>query len=293
MARLLLITLACCALAPACNTLKPGTGTQLPPFPGQLVAIFNEQHCKEASGIVFSRSRGTLFVVGDEGDICELHTDGILVNKAHIPRTDLEGITSNPLTGNLYALDELSTSILEINPDNLEVLQHISIDLSPEKYNHENKNRGFEAITFLPNPGQAANSRLFIANQGRSDRASAAVHELTVPLADGDNVAKTLHILEQKIADLSGLHYDDSSGLLLVISDAHNTLLLMTVEGDIRTSYTLPGENQEGITLDDESRLYIAEDSGNIIKYTFPAMPGYRTSKNPMRTKRRATGTTN
>ncbi|MDH3888978.1 MAG: SdiA-regulated domain-containing protein, partial [Gammaproteobacteria bacterium] len=265
MARLLLITLACCALAPACNTLKPGTGTQLPPFPGQLVAIFNEQHCKEASGIVFSRSRGTLFVVGDEGDICELHTDGILVNKAHIPRTDLEGITSNPLTGNLYALDELSTSILEINPDNLEVLQHISIALSPAKYNHENKNRGFEAITFLPNPGQAANSRLFIANQGRSDRASAAVHELTVPLADGDNVAKTLHILEQKIADLSGLHYDDSSGLLLVISDAHNTLLLMTVEGDIRTSYTLPGENQEGITLDDESRLYIAEDSGNII----------------------------
>ncbi len=279
MTRLLLITLACCALTSGCNSLKPGTGPQLPPFPGRLVATFNEQHCKEPSGIVFSKSRGTLFVVGDEGDICELRTDGTLVNKARIRKTDLEGITSNPVTGNLYALDELSISILEINPDSLEVLQHISIDLLPAQYNHENKNRGFEAITFLPNPGQAANSRLFIANQGRSDRASAAVHELTIPLADGDNVAKTLQIFEQKIADLSGLHYDDSSGLLLVISDAHNTLLLMTTEGDTHTSYTLPGENQEGITLDDEGYLYIAEDSGNIIKYTFPVMPGYQTSK--------------
>lgn len=279
MTRLLLITLACCALTSGCNSLKPGTGPQLPPFPGRLVATFNEPHCKEPSGIVFSKSRGTLFVVGDEGDICELRTDGTLVNKARIRKTDLEGITSNPVTGNLYALDELSISILEINPDSLEVLQHISIDLLPAQYNHENKNRGFEAITFLPNPGQAANSRLFIANQGRSDRASAAVHELTIPLADGDNVAKTLQIFEQKIADLSGLHYDDSSGLLLVISDAHNTLLLMTTEGDTHTSYTLPGENQEGITLDDEGYLYIAEDSGNIIKYTFPVMPGYQTSK--------------
>ena len=273
MTRLLLITLACCALTSGCNSLNPGTGPQLPPFPGQLLATFNEQHCKEPSGIVFSKSRGTLFVVGDEGDICELRTDGTLVNRAHIRKTDLEGITSNPVTGSLYALDELSTSILEIHPDSLEVLQRYQIDLLPGQHKHEEENRGFEAITFLPDPGEQLNSRLFIANQGRSDRASAAVHKLTVPLPDSGNVAKTLQTFEQQITDLSGLHYDNSSGLLLVISDAHNTLLLMTTEGDIHTSYTLPGENQEGITLDDEGHLYIAEDSGNIIKYTFPAMP--------------------
>ena len=283
MTRLLLITLACCALTSGCNSLKPGTGPQLPPFPGRLVATFNEPHCKEPSGIVFSKSRGTLFVVGDEGDICELRTDGTLVNKASIRKKDLEGITSNPVTGSLYALDELSTSILEIDPDNLEVLQHIQIDLLPKQHKHEEKNRGFEAITFLPDPGEQVNSRLFIANQGRSDRASAAVHKLTIPLPDSGNVAKTLQTFEQQITDLSGLHYDDSSGLLLVISDTHNTLLLMTTEGDIHTSYTLPGENQEGITLDDEGHLYIAEDSGNIIKYTFPAMPGYQTSKKSKR----------
>lgn len=268
MTRLMLITFACCALLPGCNGLKPRTD----PFPGQLVAIFSEQHCKEPSGIVFSRSRGTLFVVGDEGDICELHTDGSLLNKARIRKTDLEGITTNPLTGKLYALDELSVAILEIDPDSLKVLQHNPIDLLPGQHQHKKTNRGFEAITFLPVSEQQINSRLFIASQGRSDWASAAVHKLTVPLAGSGNVAKILQTFELQIADLSGLHYDDSTGLLLIISDARNTLLLMTTEGNIHTSYTLPGENQEGIALDDEGHLYIAEDSGNIIKYTFPAM---------------------
>jgi uncharacterized protein YjiK len=270
MTRLILIVLACCVLLPGCNSLHPPTHL----FPGQLVATFSEQHCKEPSGIVFSRSRGTLFMVGDEGDICELHTDGSLLNKARIRKTDLEGITTNPLTGKLYALDEQSPAILEIDPDSLEVLQHHPIDHLPGQHKQKQKKRGFEAITFRPISGQQVNSRLFIANQGRSDWASAAVHKLTLPRAGSGNIAKLLQTFELKIADLSGLHYDDRSGLLLVISDAYNTLLLMTTQGNIHASYTLPGENQEGVTLDDAGHLYIAEDSGNIIKYTFPAMPG-------------------
>jgi uncharacterized protein YjiK len=270
MTHLLHITLACCALLPGCNSREPGTDPQLAPFPGQLVATFNEQHCNEPSGIVFSKSRGTLFVVGDEGDVCELNTNGKLINKTGIRETDLEGITVNPVTGNLYALDELSSSIFEIAPDSLEVLQQLSIGLLPEQYQHKSYNRGFEAITYLQDSKQPADNRFFIANQGRSDRAAAAVHKLSVPLAGSGNVANTLQTFKQQITDLSGLHYDDRSELLLVISDAHNTLLLMTTEGDIHTSYSLPGETQEGVTLDDEGHLYIAEDSGNIIKYTFP-----------------------
>ena len=258
MPRLLHIILACCALMPGCNSQTHATGTQVLPFPGQFVASLKEHNCNEPSGIVFSKSRGTLFVVGDEGDICELGTDGTLINKARIRKTDLEGITGNPVTGMLYALDERSTSILEIDPDSLEVLQQFSIGLLPRQHKHVIDNRGFEAISFLQDSMQPADSRFFIANQGRSERASAAVFKLTVPLAGSGNVANTLQTLELQITDLSGLHYDDRSGLLLLISDAHNMLLLMTTEGDIHTSYSLPGENQEGITLDDEGHLFIS-----------------------------------
>ena len=272
MTRLMPIALVCCTLVSGCNSLKLHTDPQITPFPGQHVATFHEQHCKEPSGIVFHRSRGTLFVVGDEGDICELRTDGTLLDRAHIRKTDLEGITTSPVTGKLYAIDEFAPAILEIDPNSLAVSGHISIGLAAAQHNGENRKRGFEAITLLADSVHPADSRLFIANQGRSDRAAAAVYKLTVPLPDSGNSATILQIIEQQTADLSGLHYDDRSGLLLLISDAHNTLLLMTPGGIIATGYALPGENQEGITLDDEGHLYIAEDSGNIVKYTFPAM---------------------
>jgi len=102
---------------------------------------------------VFSKSRGTLFVVGDEGDICELRTDGTLVNKARIRKKDLEGITRNPVTGSLYALDELSTSILEIDPDNLEVLQRNPVALLPKQHKHEEKTAGLKRLPFCRTQG--------------------------------------------------------------------------------------------------------------------------------------------
>lgn len=43
----------------------------------------------EPSGIVFHAQRGTLFVVGDEGDIGEFQTDGRLVQQArHLDADD-------------------------------------------------------------------------------------------------------------------------------------------------------------------------------------------------------------
>jgi len=58
-------------------------------------------------------------------------------------------------------------------------------------------------------------------------------------------------------ADLEGITIDPATGLLYAIKE--------------HASYLLPGKNQDGITLDSEGHLYIAEDSGDIIKYTFDA----------------------
>jgi len=274
MARLLFIILTGSTLLAGCNLMQLRSGPQLPPFPGHAVAEFDQQHCAEPSGIVYSAKRGTLFVVGDEGDICELQTDGRLVNKVRIRRVDLEGITINPATGMLYALDELAEAILEIHPDNLEVLRYFPIEVTPAHHNPARNNRGFEAITFVPDPHDALDGQFFLANQGSSVE-QAAIFNTTAPLstfATGRPAQITLSF-NPGIADLSGLHHDSVSGWLLVISDEHDTLLITTIDGAVQASYTLPGENQEGITLDASGHLYLAEDSGSIIKYTFPATP--------------------
>ena len=273
MAKLLCIILTGSTLLAGCNLMQLRPGPQLPAFPGHAVAEFGQRHCAEPSGIVYSAMRGTLFVVGDEGDICELRTNGTLVNKVHIRRVDLEGITINPATGMLYALDEHAEAILEIHPDNLEVLRHFLIEVTPAHHNPAPNNRGFEAITFVPDPHDDLDGQFFLANQGSSAEQAAAVFNTTAPLSTF-STGSPAHItpsFNPGIADLSGLHHDSVSGWLLVISDKHDTLLITTIDGAVQASYTLPGENQEGITLDASGHLYLAEDSGNIIKYIFNA----------------------
>ena len=44
---------------------------------------------------------------------------------------------------------------------------------------------------------------------------------------------------------------------------------LLIKGGQILKQYAFIGDNQEGITLDDEGYLYIAQDSGGIIKIRY------------------------
>jgi len=276
MTSLILIFFTGTALLFSCNVMNLQPVPGLPAFPGHATATFDQQHCAESSGIVYSASRNTLFVVDDEGDICELRMDGTLLKKGRIHKTDLEGITLNPATGMLYALDERADAILEIHPEKLAVLRRLPLDITPAIRLPGNKdNRGFEAITFVADPDDASDGIFFLASQGWSAKQPAAVFNTTAPLSTfvADKPVQISRSFKPGISDLSGLHFDIASGWLLLISDEHNTLLLITTGGAVQASYALPGENQEGITLDAAGHLYITEDTGNIIKYSFPAMP--------------------
>ena len=279
MKKLIFYALICPALVFGCNVFKSSSGSQTPHFTGSTLISTDPQYCREPSGIVYSARRGTLFVVGDEGDICELLLDGTLIGKKHINNADLEGITIDPATGLLYTIKEHSMMILEIHPDSLKLLRQFSIETTSGAHipARKSSNRGIEAITFAPDPGHPSGGTFFIANQGwrtRHAKGVAAVYEITAPLQDTTDANQTAHMVrhfEPGNTDLAGLHYDDRLKQLLLISDEHDTLMLLTTDGKTRASYKLPGKNQEGITMDSEGYLYIAEDSGDIIKYTFDA----------------------
>ena len=64
----------------------------------------------------------------------------------------------------------------------------------------------------------------------------------------------------------AGLHYDETGKQFLVISDATNSVSLVSAAGEVTACMALPGRTQEGITLDDEGHLYIAQDAGGITK---------------------------
>jgi len=243
------------------------------PFPYEWIGNIDQVNFSEPSGITFHPVRGTLFIVGDEGDVCEIQTDGTLVKQKRILDADFEGITCNPLSGLLYIVIEGKEKIIEVDPKNFRVLREFSINrafqgtvvLKPGGH-------GIEAIAFVPDSNHPEGGIFYIANQCfdlNNKEDPSAIFELEVPLrssSHGGNRAKIVKYLPFSAIDLSALHYDEKSGHLYVMSDATNTLFEITTEGKILKAYAFPGDNQEGIAVDTRGFIYIAQDSGGIIK---------------------------
>jgi uncharacterized protein YjiK len=63
------------------------------------------------------------------------------------------------------------------------------------------------------------------------------------------------------------LIYVVEQNTLKAISDQANLLIELTRDGQVLAVYPLPGNEQEGVTIDSNGFLYIAQDSGGIIKF--------------------------
>ncbi|MCD6336441.1 MAG: SdiA-regulated domain-containing protein [Candidatus Latescibacteria bacterium] len=257
-----------------CNTpIKNDVDPLDIPFPYQWVGNIDQAHFNEPSGIVFHPGRGTLFVVGDEGDVCEIQKDGTLIKQKRIRHADFEGITFDPSTGLLYIAIEGEEKIIELDPEDFSVLREFPVErIFQGAVVLKSGGQGIEAISFVPDPKHPQGGTFYVANQGfdlEDKKDPSAIFEVEAPLksgASGDLTAKIVRSFSIGVIDLAGSHYDRASDLIYVISDVTNTFFEITRTGKVLRAYAFPGDNQEGITVDDEGFVYIAQDSGGIIK---------------------------
>jgi uncharacterized protein YjiK len=215
---------------------------------------------KEPSGICFHSKTKTLFIVGDKGDIAEIKTDGTILRNQHIAKADFEGVTHNPENGNLFVAVEGDEVIWEINRKNLEIVRKIKIERTFNgKLVLNPKGDGIEAITYNPKT-----KTIFVANQGKKlkDDDGPFIAELKLE----DNSAKIIRTFPLSTTDLSGLHYDQKSDQLILISDKNNLIMEIDKTGKILSKKNLLGKDQEGITFDEKGVCYIVQDSGGILQ---------------------------
>ena len=224
----------------------------------------------EPSGICYHPLRKTLFVVSDEGMLLELKTDGTLVFNMKIPG-DLEAVTVNPQTGFLYVVVEGEDEVLEIDPDKKLVKRRFPInrewggDLNYLQKQIGKYDQGVESLEFIPDADHPEGGTFYAGNQWDPP----CIMEIFIPLISSQEQkaeAKILRVLPVKIDDPAAMYYDPKTRLLNVVSDADNILFEITLGGHIVREYAFPGDNQEGITRDNEGYLYIAQDSGGILK---------------------------
>jgi uncharacterized protein YjiK len=244
-------------------------------FPqGEYVGDIDQIGFNEPSGITFDAKRGTLFAVGDEGDICEIARDGKLVKQAHLMDADFEGITLDPSTGLLYVVVEGEEKILEVDPEGFKVLRQFPVDRTFNGMELlKAGGQGVEAITFVPEASHPQGGTFYLANQGFTfelDKDPSVIVEVVVPIKqalEGGSTGKIIRAFSIGVVDIADMHYDMTSDHIYAISDATNTFWEITRSGDTVRGYAFPGDNQEGITVDGEGWMYVAQDSGGIIKF--------------------------
>ena len=233
-------------------------------------AEFDKQKIQDPSGICFHPGRKTFFIVSDEGEVFEVKTDGTPVSSVKVPG-DLEDITVDPSTGLLYIIAEGDDVILEFDAEKKEVLRRFPVNRSyggdPQFLQKQTRkyDNGIESLVFIPDPRHPEGGAFYAGNQEDPP----CIMELTVPIRSSRTAgaeARIRRVLPIRIQDPGAMFYDPRTKLLNVVDDADNILVEITLEGKLVRQYAFPGNDQEGLWIDDDDFIYIVQDSGGILK---------------------------
>ena len=242
-------------------------------LPYNWMGNITKEQIAEPSGITYHPTRRSLFVADDSGNVYELNLQGTLIQARGLNELDLEGITIDPGTGLLYAAIEDDETVLELEPETLTIKREFRIGRNFKGEQLLRKGgMGIEAIAFVPDASHPEGGTFWIGNQSFSLKAKdepSVVCEVVLPLRS-ETVRKSegtiINAYKMNFIDISGLAYDAQDDVLILISDTTNLLVEIKREGTILSKYLLPGEEQEGVTLDGLGYMYIAQESGEIIK---------------------------
>lgn len=254
---------------PADNGLSSGITCNSPQAASELGKIFPD-NLVEPSGIVFHPLRNTIFVIGDEGDIEEIDLGGQMIKSRRLRSADFEGIAYADTTGLLYVVIEAANTILEVDPETFDIVREFSLNwmlngadvLKPS-------DEAIEGITFIADASHRYGGTFLVANRnkevGDADK-PAEIIEIELPLTDiASNSGEVVRRYQPEIAGMSGLHYVQDEDLLFITTDDGNAMFKYSLSAGIVECFDLPGEKQEGVAIDADGIVYIADDKGGSI----------------------------
>ncbi len=216
----------------------------------------------EASGICFDKISNKLFVVGDEGYLYKLNTQGDILQSKHLGDFDFEGVACDTKNNRLLLAVEGKDNILIVDSKQFRIQKEINIKRSfkNEKLLVKDKKHGLEGITII-------GEFIYLSNQSKYKYPH---KDPSVIIKIKDLRSKNTHILERidpRHIDISGLDYYE--GYLYMISDTKDKIYRYNLKKHkIEKSVKLPKFSQEGVAFDNQNNIYFANDKGSILKYT-------------------------
>lgn len=218
------------------------------------------------SAMTYHEERGTLFVLGDGGRIAEVRLDGVILHQQTIGG-DLEGITRLPGTDQLFAVEEESGNIIQIDARNLSATRTYPMrNLSDMLEGTENAEVAIEGLAFANQPEGVT---LYAVNE---DNPPLLMMLALVNDGRSTPTAITSAVREVDREDLTELAWDQKSSRLLAISNANDQLIQLSTDGSIQATWALPGDEQEAMTILPDGRIVICDENGFLRSHQIDAL---------------------
>lgn len=203
----------------------------------------------ELSGLCISADGTHLWGVGDQGSIYNISYDGTATEHWYHD-ADMEGITLNPATGDMYIAIEGSQKIYLVSAPDYNTYK--TIWYVQEAIDGEYGNSGIEGITWYKD------GKLFVGSQTHAN--------LWTYTADGTKLA--LHSLKKVASDITevaDLCYDPETDMLWVVDSNVFKIYLFNGDGtSLLASYdisSLTQDNPESICVDHMNKcVWVADD---------------------------------
>lgn len=238
------------------SSRQPGGKSRKVPVMGAFQII--KVKVEELSGLCMTHDSTAFWAVGDEGALCKVSFSGT-VTPVLSSELDLEGITLNPTSGDLYLAvegDQMVCRVAAPDYNRIDTLFFIQ-----EALERDFDNNGLEGISFYKD------SLLFVGSQEDA--------LLWTCKLDGTIVSRiSLRGETSLIEEIAGLCYDPVKKWLWVTdSDACKLFIFSTENFDLLASYDVPFiENAESICVDrPHNCVWVGsdEDSPKLYKINF------------------------
>jgi len=226
---------------------------------------------KEPSGVAYHPVLKHLFVVGDEGSLVELDKDARLVRK-HPAAGNLEDLAVHTPTGNLLLLSEKKSELILYDPAAGRELRRWKISRArllgqaPGE-----RNTGFEGLAFREDKTRTGGGVFYLVHQNQP----AVVVGLDIDFAapSGPLKAEVLSRFALSEKNAKAATYAPSLDRLLVLS-ARKGIVVLRMDGTVEADYKLGGSQPEGMCLDGDGNLWVAEDKGKALLKFSGALQG-------------------
>jgi uncharacterized protein YjiK len=215
---------------------------------------------QEPSGVVFHPGSGHLFVVGDEGTLAELDGDGRRIDARGV-HGNLEDVAVHGPSGDLVLLSEKSADLILYDPVARQEKRRWHMDAAAVLGEEPgDRNQGFEGIAFRAEKGRRGGGLFYLAHQRTPAMLVALQYD---PASPGGSLGADAVVARWSLEpheDLTAVAYVPSLDRILVLTDKSDRIMVLTSNGRLESEVEVPGEQQEGLTMDGKGDVWLADD---------------------------------